>query len=57
MFEELGEKLDSAVSKIKGYGTLTEDNIGDVYYNLQGQRIKKPTKGLFLQKGKKVIVR
>ena len=30
MFEELGEKLDSAVSKIKGYGTLTEDNIGDV---------------------------
>ena len=30
MFEELGEKLDSAVSKIKGYGTLTEDNIGDI---------------------------
>ena len=30
MFENLSEKLDSAVSKIKGYGTLTEDNIGDV---------------------------
>ena len=30
MFEQLGEKLDSAVSKIKGYGTLTEENIGDV---------------------------
>ena len=36
---------------------MMKDNIGDVYYNLQGQRIKKPTKGLFLQKGKKVIVR
>lgn len=30
MFEELGERLDKAVSKIKGYGTLTEDNISDV---------------------------
>ena len=30
MFENLSEKLDSAVSKIKGYGTLTEENIGDV---------------------------
>ena len=30
MFEQLGEKLDSAISKIKGYGTLTEENIGDV---------------------------
>ena len=30
MFENLSEKLDSAISKIKGYGTLTEENIGDV---------------------------
>ena len=30
MFEELGERLDKAVSKIKGYGTITEDNISDV---------------------------
>lgn len=30
MFEELGDRLDKAVSKIKGYGTLTEDNISDV---------------------------
>ena len=30
MFEELGERLDKAVSKIKGYGSITEDNISDV---------------------------
>ncbi len=30
MFENLSEKLDSAISKIKGYGVLTEENIGDV---------------------------
>lgn len=28
MFESLTEKLESAISKIKGYGTITEDNIG-----------------------------
>ena len=29
MFESLTEKLESAVSKIKGYGTITEDNISE----------------------------
>ena len=30
MFEELGDRLDKAISKIKGYGSITEDNISDV---------------------------
>lgn len=30
MFEELGDRLDKAMSKIKGYGSITEDNISDV---------------------------
>ena len=30
MFEGLTERLDNALSKIKGYGTITEDNITDV---------------------------
>lgn len=30
MFENLSERLDKAVGKIKGYGTLTEENISDV---------------------------
>lgn len=29
----------------------------DVYYNLQGQRVEHPTKGLYIKNGKKVIVR
>ena len=30
MFESLTEKLERAVNKIKGYGKITEDNIGEV---------------------------
>ena len=30
MFEDLGDRLDKAISKIKGYGSITEDNISDV---------------------------
>ena len=30
MFENLGERLQSAVDKIKGYGKITEENISDV---------------------------
>ena len=29
MFENLTEKLENAINKIKGYGTITEDNISD----------------------------
>lgn len=30
MFESLGDRLQSAVNKIKGYGKITEENISDV---------------------------
>ena len=30
MFENLGDRLQSALNKIKGYGKITEDNISDV---------------------------
>lgn len=30
MFESLGDRLQNAVDKIKGYGKITEDNISDV---------------------------
>lgn len=30
MFENLGDRLQSAISKIKGYGKITEENISDV---------------------------
>ena len=30
MFESLGDRLQSAINKIKGYGKITEDNIIEV---------------------------
>ncbi len=30
MFENLGDRLQNAIDKIKGYGKITEDNIGEV---------------------------
>ena len=30
MFENLGDRLQNALNKIKGYGNITEDNIGEV---------------------------
>lgn len=30
MFESLGERLQNAIKKIKGYGKITEENISDV---------------------------
>ena len=30
MFESLGDRLQNAIDKIKGYGKITEDNIQDV---------------------------
>ena len=30
MFESLGDRLESAVNKIKGYGKITEENITEV---------------------------
>ena len=30
MFESLGDRLQNAIDKIKGYGKITEENISDV---------------------------
>ena len=30
MFESLGDRLQNALHKIKGYGKITEDNIADM---------------------------
>lgn len=54
MFDNLSEKLDGIISKIKGYGTITEDNISemvrevrlalleaDVNYKIVGEFVNK----------------
>ncbi len=35
----------------------TPANEPDVYYNLQGQRVDTPTKGLYIKNGKKVLIK
>ena len=45
---------DDGTTAIKNIKVGTEDN---VYYNLQGQRVLYPTKGLYIVNGKKVIVK
>jgi len=35
MFDTLGDRLDKAISKIKGYGKITEDNIKDVMKDIR----------------------
>jgi len=48
---------------INGDGTtnirekLAPEQTNDVYYNLQGQRVDKPTKGLYIKNGKKVVIK
>lgn len=48
--------VDGFTTSIKGLNTATAQE--NVYYNLQGARISKPTqKGLYIMNGKKVIIK
>jgi hypothetical protein len=42
-----------------GINTLQTDNtsLTDRYYNLQGQPVTNPTKGIYIHNGKKVVVK
>lgn len=59
MFDNLSEKLDGIISKVKGYGTITEDNISemvrevrlalleaDVNYKIVGEFVNKVKKSV-----------
>lgn len=37
--------------------TTERDNGDDAYYTLQGMRVQNPTKGLYIHKGKKIIIK
>jgi len=44
----------TAISTVRGSGLKTQGT--DIYYNLAGQRVDQPTKGLYIVNGKKVIL-
>ena len=52
--------LSKGFSIIGGLTSITnveiEKNNSDIFYDLQGRRVEKPTKGLYIVNGKKVII-
>lgn len=47
---------DSNITGIESI-TTSDDANNNAYYNLNGQRINKPQKGVYIHKGKKIIIR
>lgn len=46
------------VTPVTGIQTLKQERPADsVYYNLSGQRVEHPTKGLYIHNGKKVVIK
>jgi hypothetical protein len=50
-----GYRLVNGTTDINGVNANLLDN--DDYYNLQGQRVKTPTKGMYIHNNKKVIIK
>jgi len=48
------ELYNEAVTEVKTVKTAAVDN---VYFDLQGRRVAKPTKGLYIVNGKKVVIK
>ena len=53
--------LSIGFSIIDGLTSITnveiEKNNSKIFYDLQGRRVEKPTKGLYIVNGKKVIIK
>ena len=47
---------DEATTSIDD-GQWTIDSLNNVYYNLQGQRVERPGKGVYIRNGKKVVLK
>jgi hypothetical protein len=52
----IGYEFDDGTTAIKDL-MIFEDTEGGDYYNLQGQKVQNPGKGIFIKNGKKVIIR
>lgn len=53
-FVEPDDEADSTVTGIESVD-MTEDDANAVYYNLQGQKIDGPQKGIYIKNGKKYV--
>jgi hypothetical protein len=54
---EVYEDNDEGTTEIRTIEQGTMSSEHDVWFNLQGQRVAKPGKGLYIRNGKKVIIR
>ena len=52
MVEGDGLMVEGGGLKVEGDGLMVEG-----YYNLQGQRVAKPKRGIYVRNGKKMVVR
>ena len=53
----IGYTFDDGATSIDPLSASDADESNAAYYNLQGQRVDNPTKGLYIKNGKKVILR
>ena len=49
--EEMRAAIPTGISVIK------TDEESNIYYDLRGQRVKTPTKGIYIRNGKKEVIR
>ena len=53
----IGTTKDSVLSPTAITGVKSQQNVNGLYYDLAGQRVQNPTKGLYIVNGQKVLVK
>ena len=51
------KEINNTITGIKEIPAGANDNGDANYYNLSGQRVLKPASGIYIHKGKKVVVK
>ncbi len=49
--------IEPAMGEATGIANFSTDEADGEYYNLNGARVDKPTKGVYVRDGKKVVVK
>ncbi len=50
---EAGDEVTTGIADVRCQGAAS----GDAWYNLQGQRVERPVRGVYIHQGKKVVVK